>query len=688
MPDPRPGENKDEFIARCMRDEEAMDDFPDSDQRFAFCNSKYEQFVSMKKSKSGNLSRNFLEVFWEVSKNILEDSAFREILSQAIPKSGGKANAEKRMIQKIHDTIAQLSQAGREYAFDNFDAEVINRWINPDFARVELSEKELEELSLSMGHHRHILIGEAMGSMEAGFNSRAGGLNFSIDQTTQLIKRIKEARENQIPLSLSQWDFINFLGTNSYERIIIDHSEWMNSLSDEKIGAAQLLENFRADFQELTDTHSTMQENLRGSELLIQQVIEQQEITKGQEGVMIGFFLPKNESKKLAVKNGESIKNLHMTVTFHGKKKDLPKNAKDIMMNVLKEVTKDFGPIKGKINGFGQFNPSKNSNGKSVLYANFDAPLLPEFRQRLIDKLEKNGIGVKKDHGFTPHITLSYLNNSGHLDDEDEEEEEDMRKKIKNQEITFKHITLAFGDKRHNVRFKGSDKVRKQEISEETRNALEGARNILQAFEDEIPEEIFTIMNNLLRGDNRIERSIKKQELSEDAQNAVIGAIRILQEFDNELPDRLISSLFDLLGEEAAETLAQSKKKTRKDIFCEFLTKQEDQKLVYGVVLEPNTLDAHDDFISAAAIEEAAHEFMLKSQTIGKGHKNAAKAKIVQSFIAPSTFTLQGETVKKGSWVIVTKVLDDILWKQIINGEFTGYSVGGFGHLVERGMVS
>lgn len=42
MPSPGPTESEDEFISRCMSDEEAMSDFPDDDQRYAVCISKWE----------------------------------------------------------------------------------------------------------------------------------------------------------------------------------------------------------------------------------------------------------------------------------------------------------------------------------------------------------------------------------------------------------------------------------------------------------------------------------------------------------------------------------------------------------------------------------------------------------------------------------------------------------------------
>jgi len=42
MPEPREGESKKDFMDRCMGDEEAVEDFPNLQQRFAFCNSQFD----------------------------------------------------------------------------------------------------------------------------------------------------------------------------------------------------------------------------------------------------------------------------------------------------------------------------------------------------------------------------------------------------------------------------------------------------------------------------------------------------------------------------------------------------------------------------------------------------------------------------------------------------------------------
>jgi len=42
MPEPRDNENKGEFVGRCMEAEESRRDFPQKDQRLAFCLEQWE----------------------------------------------------------------------------------------------------------------------------------------------------------------------------------------------------------------------------------------------------------------------------------------------------------------------------------------------------------------------------------------------------------------------------------------------------------------------------------------------------------------------------------------------------------------------------------------------------------------------------------------------------------------------
>ena len=116
-----------------------------------------------------------------------------------------------------------------------------------------------------------------------------------------------------------------------------------------------------------------------------------------------------------------------------------------------------------------------------------------------------------------------------------------------------------------------------------------------------------------------------------------------------------------------------------------FINKEEEEKkLVYGIVYEPNEIDAQGDFATEEEIEKAAHNFMLKYQQIDKQHDfTPGVAEVVESYIAPTDMTIGEQEIKKGSWVLVTKVNDDI-WEDVKSGNLTGYSMAGTAEVIEK----
>lgn len=112
-----------------------------------------------------------------------------------------------------------------------------------------------------------------------------------------------------------------------------------------------------------------------------------------------------------------------------------------------------------------------------------------------------------------------------------------------------------------------------------------------------------------------------------------------------------------------------------------------DQRLFYAVVLEPMTNvtsegDAHGDRMTSEEIEKSAHYYMEMGSTVFKNHQAKIDAKVVESFIAPISYTPEGsgEQIKQGSWVMAVKIFDDDMWKKVKSGEITAFSPGGFGN--------
>ncbi len=109
---------------------------------------------------------------------------------------------------------------------------------------------------------------------------------------------------------------------------------------------------------------------------------------------------------------------------------------------------------------------------------------------------------------------------------------------------------------------------------------------------------------------------------------------------------------------------------------------EHEQRVVRGVVLEPDVVDAQDDMMTSGEIEKAAHGFMVEVQR-GNGAIDAdhdevpADAVVVESFLAPVEFVEGDQTIRKGSWVLAVKVFDEELWLSVKSGDRTAFSIHG-----------
>jgi len=114
-----------------------------------------------------------------------------------------------------------------------------------------------------------------------------------------------------------------------------------------------------------------------------------------------------------------------------------------------------------------------------------------------------------------------------------------------------------------------------------------------------------------------------------------------------------------------------------------------EQRLVYGIVYEPDVPDAHNDYMTAGDIEKACHGFMDRyAKALGEtGTDHLATVSrdqvvIVENYIAPTALKLGEQAVRKGSWIMVGRVADDALWKDVKAGRYTGWSFEGWGRRI------
>lgn len=104
-----------------------------------------------------------------------------------------------------------------------------------------------------------------------------------------------------------------------------------------------------------------------------------------------------------------------------------------------------------------------------------------------------------------------------------------------------------------------------------------------------------------------------------------------------------------------------------------------EERYILGIVLEPDVPDAHNDIYSADEVRKAAFIFMEEFGDIGLQHGEiiTGKAKILESYITPVDFDIDGEKVRAGTWLMGVRVIDDNLWESVKKGEITGFSIGG-----------
>lgn len=102
---------------------------------------------------------------------------------------------------------------------------------------------------------------------------------------------------------------------------------------------------------------------------------------------------------------------------------------------------------------------------------------------------------------------------------------------------------------------------------------------------------------------------------------------------------------------------------------------------VTGVVYEPLVEDAHGDFMTEEEITKAAYWYAKNGSGTDVQHSFEAEegVAVVENWIAKADFEIDGESIKKGTWLITAEVQNNEIWDKISKGEITGFSMGGQG---------
>jgi len=117
------------------------------------------------------------------------------------------------------------------------------------------------------------------------------------------------------------------------------------------------------------------------------------------------------------------------------------------------------------------------------------------------------------------------------------------------------------------------------------------------------------------------------------------------------------------------------------------------KRIVYGKALVPDMIDSQDDYILKEDIEESAHSFLINLQKayveLAQGKQTTDASQIgymhkVFKGVGGFGYIVESYIDQQGSWVLATKITDEVVWQKILNKEINGYSVGGKGRRIAK----
>lgn len=155
---------------------------------------------------------------------------------------------------------------------------------------------------------------------------------------------------------------------------------------------------------------------------------------------MIALHLPAQLAQTLSVPDGLPPAEMHVTVAYCGKAADVDAAA----LKLAAKAVADRPPIDATISGHARFTGGPKGD---VIVALVDSPALEDLRRDLVDALGEQNVRIPREHGYTAHATISYL-------DKDAVSPVDRLPPI---DVTFGALSVVHGEDRTDVPFTGSD---------------------------------------------------------------------------------------------------------------------------------------------------------------------------------------------------------------------------------------
>lgn len=102
---------------------------------------------------------------------------------------------------------------------------------------------------------------------------------------------------------------------------------------------------------------------------------------------------------------------------------------------------------------------------------------------------------------------------------------------------------------------------------------------------------------------------------------------------------------------------------------------------VTGIVYEPMVEDTDGNYMTEEEITKAAHWFAKNGNKVDLQHsfEPLDGAVVVESSVTKCDMELEGQAIRKGTWLMTVEIQDEEIYKAIEKGEITGFSMGGSG---------
>ena len=197
----------------------------------------------------------------------------------------------------------------------------------------------------------------------------------------------------------------------------------------------------------------------------------------GDPGVMIALMVPPDAADALALPDGEPSDQLHVTLAYLGRLSEIGDESVEKLRATLPYLAEAWRPIGGAINGVGRFSASESSDGQDVIYGAVDCPDLTEFREVLCNMLSIGEIPYKRTHGYTPHVTLKYINTSDPMPIE----------RLAPVPVSFGGLTLAVGNNMQTYEFghpaiQGTPEYYSRDIADEIRSVVKRLPEMMPCY--------------------------------------------------------------------------------------------------------------------------------------------------------------------------------------------------------------